>query len=639
MLHLQGRQEGDNITVMNIFYQFPEKDEKTGKRYEDYATVIYKDNNTGKKYHETIYEPQYTYYLLKPEYQVEDYNRHFIEIDKTIPITCKYREITKSIAEKTGNMDLYKENMQYGNYKANKLFFTHPRVFSADMPILNFMRAEFNDTYQNPVCPITMAFIDTEADIINASSDDVIIGECPTVMVSMYFTGTNTMYSFIMRDSNNPQIAQLEHNMKTDFKKYKKMFRDTVEYGLGSKDKVEKYGLKNAKLSVGFFDTEAETLVAFFETLKKLSPDFVMAWNMSYDMPQMMARLKYNGVDIRQVICDKDFENKFCNYFVDHRNINEPQERCDFANFASYSTYLDQMILYASRRKGQSAVESFSLDTIGSHECNVRKLDYHDITTNIAKFPYLDFERFWLYNTMDVIVQVCIEAQTGDLKYVFNNVIEMNTPYQKIFRQTVYLAAKGADFYKHHEGVIMGDNINKFGEKPEEKFAGAFVADPTLISNKNKLKANGKYINKFNNGNDFDYKRLYPSLLQEFNMAPNTQVGKIIINKSPYQDIPDLKIDAGGTFTENLASHNFIEFCHRWLHMANLEMVLEDMHEFFTKYKTPSYKGQGNLIYDKKRLTVMTIHDPKMPLMFTKAQIPDWVLQEVENVRNSIKLV
>ena len=639
MLKLHGRNPEDNLTVMNIFYKFPEKDEKTGRRREDYATVIYKDNDNGKKYHETIYSPEYTYYLAKPEYQVEDYNRHFIEIEKTDPITCKYREITKSIAEYTGNMDLYKENMQYGNFKANRLFFAHPRVFSADMPILNFMRAEFNDTYQNPVCPITMAFIDTEADIINASSDDVIIGECPTVMVSMYYTGTNTMYSFIMRDSNNPQIAELENHMKENFSEYKKKFKDMIEYSLGSKEKVEKYGLDKANLSVGFFDTEAETLVEFFATLKKLSPDFVMAWNMSYDMPQMMARLSYNGIDLGKTICDEDFENKFCNYFVDHRNVNEPEERCDFAEIASYSTYLDQMILYASRRKGQSAVESFSLDTIGGHECNVRKLDYHDITTNIAKFPYLDFERFWLYNTMDVIVQVCIEAQTGDLKYVFNNVIEMNTPYQKIFRQTVYLAAKGADFYKHHEGVIMGDNINKFGEKPDEKFAGAFVADPTLISNKNKLKANGKYINKFNNGNDFDYKRLYPSLLQEFNMAPNTQVGKIIIDNSPYKDIPELKIDAGGTFTENLASHNFIEFCHRWLHMANLEMVLEDVHEFFTKYKTPSYKGQGNLIYDKKRLTVMTIHDPKMPLMFTKAQIPDWVLQEVENVRNSIKLV
>ena len=163
------------------------------------------------------------------------------------------------------------------------------------------------------------------------------------------------------------------------------------------------------------------------------------------------------------VICDKEFDPKFCSYYVDEKNINMLEERCDFADISSYTTYLDQMILYISRRKGQHATDSYSLDTIGGYECGVKKLDYHDITTNIAKFPYLDFKRFWLYNMIDVIVQVCLEAQTGDLKYVFNNVIEMNTPYQKIFRQTVYLAAKGADFYKNHEGVIMGENVNKFG--------------------------------------------------------------------------------------------------------------------------------------------------------------------------------
>lgn len=121
-------------------------------------------------------------------------------------------------------------------------------------------------------------------------------------------------------------------------------------------------------------------------------------------------------------------------------------------------------------------------------------------------------------------------------------------------------------------------------------------------------------------------------------MAPNTQVGKIIINKSPYQDIPDLKIDAGGTFTENLASHNFIEFCHRWLHMANLEMALEDVQEFFTKYRTPSYKGEGNLPYDKRK-AVVKFEDPHMAVAFTESKIPDWVLQEVDKVRSSIKLI
>ena len=107
MLELQRFSPGANITLMNVFYAFPKKNEKTGKREKDYVTLIYKDNDTGIKYHETIYEPEYTYYLLKPEYQTPTFNMHFIEREKVDPVTCPYNSITRSIAEKTGNLDIF----------------------------------------------------------------------------------------------------------------------------------------------------------------------------------------------------------------------------------------------------------------------------------------------------------------------------------------------------------------------------------------------------------------------------------------------------------------------------------------------------------------------------------------------------
>ena len=221
---------------------------------------------------------------------------------------------------------------------------------------------------------------------------------------------------------------------------------------------------------------------------------------------------------------------------------------------------------------------------------------------------------------------------------MFNNAIEMNTPYQKIWRQTVYLATKGADFYKNHEGVILGENVNKFGEPPTEKFPGAFVADPNLISNKNKMLANGKYINKFNNTNDFDYKRLYPSLLQEFNMAPHTQVGKIEPTEIGYKDPEYLKMEPGGTFTENLASFNYIEFGQRWFGLAGIEEMLGDIQEYFTMYRTPMFKGPGELPYDKQAKVVAYFPDKTTPVVFCNRPIPDWVEKEVDRHRASLKI-
>jgi hypothetical protein len=50
------------------------------------------------------------------------------------------------------------------------------------------------------------------------------------------------------------------------------------------------------------------------------------------------------------------------------------------------------LIQFASRRKGQSAFASFSLDYIGGSIAHTKKLDYKDITTDLGELPYLDFK-------------------------------------------------------------------------------------------------------------------------------------------------------------------------------------------------------------------------------------------------------
>lgn len=616
-----GYPEGSNLTIMNVFYTRPIRNEETGKYDKDYLVIIFKNNDTGKKEIRIDVEPEYTWYLLKKEYQTE-HNLAFIEKDKVEPITCKYKDIKLSIAKETGNEDLYKQNMYSGNFRLNDAFFAHPRSFAADMNILNYTRSRFSEIYKNPVIPIDIFFFDIESDIIDSISDNVTIGECPVNAITGYYSKTNTLYNFVLRNKRNKQIQELEDDMKKDFKKYKEKVRSFIEYDLGSKEKVNKYKLDNVELSVGFFDDELSLILEFFKLVHSLSPDIVTAYNISYDLPSLIERLKANGVDPRDVICDQDIppQYRFCEYILDEKNLNNLEERGDFANISARSTYLDQMITYASRRKGQSAIESNKLDYVGTLECGVRKLDYHEITTDIGKLPYLNFYIFWLYNIIDVVVQVCIEAQTDDLKYVFNNVIEMNTPFQKIFRQTNYLGTKAVEFYKHHEGVIIGNNINRFGKKPEEKFSGAFVADPTKISDKNKVRINGQPIYKYNNGNDFDYKRLYPSLMQEFNMATNTQVGKIFIDNPPYKDPEYLKLSPGGTFTENLASYNYIEFCHRWLGMMDVEEILQEIPKM-------------NLSSNKKQ--VIDLINPNK-IVSIDIPIPNWVKDEVDKIRKEL---
>ena len=201
-------------------------------------------------------------------------------------------------------------------------------------------------------------------------------------------------------------------------------------------------------------------LVALFHLINATKPDFVLALNMAFDIPYIIERLKILGVDPASVLCHPDFEIKECYYYIDTRNDSDLAERGDYAKISSYSVYLDQMIHFASRRKGQSAFKRFNLDTIGQTVAKVKKLDYSHITKNIAELPWKDYKIFIMYNIVDTIVQKCIEVKTDDIGYVFGKASINCIRYEKCHRNTLYLKDRGTiEFYQDND-MIIGNNVN-----------------------------------------------------------------------------------------------------------------------------------------------------------------------------------
>ena len=44
-----GYPRGSNLTIMNVFYQRPTRNEATGRFDRDFVIIIFKNNETGKK--------------------------------------------------------------------------------------------------------------------------------------------------------------------------------------------------------------------------------------------------------------------------------------------------------------------------------------------------------------------------------------------------------------------------------------------------------------------------------------------------------------------------------------------------------------------------------------------------------------
>jgi hypothetical protein len=194
---------------------------------------------------------------------------------------------------------------------------------------------------------------------------------------------------------------------------------------------------------------------------------------------------------------------------------------------------------------------------------------------------------------MDTMVQACIEACTGDIDYIFAKCNDNNTRYSKGHRQTVFLYTKGAKEFWNNDGVVIGNNINKFNEKPTTKFPGAFVADPIKAGSKAKLKIYGNPISVYDNLDDWDYASLYPSVMREYNMAPNTQIGLIVISEQVNPAIEnrfnDDKWTRAAQFIEDFHSHDWLEIAARWFGFPDYTTLYKIIENLFTYEINPTY--------------------------------------------------
>lgn len=591
-LLMPGYPKGSNITVMNTSYIARHKNEED-KYDPDYIAILFMDNETGAKYTHIIYEPLYTFYVLKDECQVS-HNLFFAEKEKTIPVTCKYSDILRAIAQVTGRMDEYKANIDNGNYQENRKLQADPRVLFSDTNIEHYYRFLFNLSYKNEkIATIAKGFMDIETDIRYSNSEFPEPGEVPINAFAYLDERTNTVYQLLYNDKNNPLVEQYKQSIIPEH--IEDQLRDFVIESVGGPIKAAKFGVDKLRYRILFFDDELEMIKIMFRIVHKLIPDFIEYWNMAFDMRYIIVRIENLGAEPIDVICDNRIQQQFLRYYIDERNINNYEERGDFFQGSTFTIWTDQMIHFASRRKGRGRYQSFKLDAIGEVVAGVKKLDYSHITSNLGDLPYLDFKTFSFYNVMDVIVQKCIESVTKDLDYVFTKCLVNNTNYAKCHRQSVYLANRFAkEFYDM--GYIIGNNKNLWNEKPNTKFPGAMVGDPLHNDPNITIKINDRPTLLINNTVDFDYSSLYPSIILEFNIAPNTQIGKVIIEdpNDPTRafstnEHPDMyssddsvaKYSRGGEFLENYMCDCPMEFGKRWMGLGDINDVIKDLEEFY----------------------------------------------------------
>jgi len=323
-------------------------------------------------------------------------------------------------------------------------------------------------------------------------------------------------------------------------------------------------------VDISFYNTEEETIEAFFNKVHVIDPDTISGWNFGFDVKTLMNRLIYlygkghHGYEtMLETVCDKkyfyiknkDNEDIYLTPFAYYKQNNKLPyvDRMDEFNVLDGTVWIDNMLLYANIRKTQGVKESYSLDAVSNDELGSEKLDYSGYT--IKNFPWNNFEMFVKYNIFDVVLLKALEDKNLDIDMLQKLSEVTNTRKYKVFKKTISLKnfvskfaqeqgfvisnnknaryGDDSDYYAaqflNTKSVIENENSYKTAFEKKDNF-GAYVGDPNLNDNCGVNDSSGhpsKFI--YENVFDEDFSSLYPSIIRAYNLDKNTQVGKFFL--------------------------------------------------------------------------------------------------------------
>jgi DNA polymerase elongation subunit (family B) len=290
--------------------------------------------------------------------------------------------------------------------------------------------------------------------------------------------------------------------------------------------KIDKYivfGLKKDEYKVHlpnvkfvYCESELELLSKIIKLLQIQSPDIITGYNIRlFDIPYLIHRIeKLLGKNTSKKLSpwNKIFEKSI--YIKGKENV-----AYDILGISQLD-YLDLFKKFALNTFGQ--LENYRLDTVANVVLGERKLDYSEYSS-LDELYNNDYQKFIEYNVRDVSLVKNIDEQ---IRYID---IAMMLAYRA---GTNFIDTLGTisvwDSYIYKEllkkNIIVPPSKNAMGQQ----YAGAYVKEPIP----------GLYENVVS----FDLASLYPNIIVQYNMSPETLISGEQQTISNINDILEGKI-------------------------------------------------------------------------------------------------
>jgi len=312
---------------------------------------------------------------------------------------------------------------------------------------------------------------------------------------------------------------------------------------------------------------ENQLIMFFLEKWEETSPDIVTGWNIKYfDIPYLVSRI------------NRLMGENTAKRLSPWRRVNEKnstyskQDGISWKSFVNYElvgiSTLDYLELYKKFTYAQH--ESFSLNHISFVELGEKKLDYSEVES-LHQLYRTNFQKFIEYNIRDVELVDRIDAKMKLIDMALALAYDAKVNYEDVFSQV-----RMWDVLIHNElidrGVVVPQKVKTI---KSEQYAGAYVKDPIVGMHQWVV--------------SFDLNSLYPHLIMQYNISPETIVPGIKANIS-IDDLLNKEYQASSEYCMAANGHYF-----KRDKQGFLPAMMQRMYDDRSMYKKKMIEAQKEL--------------------------------------------
>lgn len=286
------------------------------------------------------------------------------------------------------------------------------------------------------------------------------------------------------------------------------------------------------------FKDEYNMLYTF---LHKFLPKFPMmtGWNfINYDWQYIVNRCKRLQIDLTEVAITGALDK------ADSRPL--------------HMGILDYMQLYDKYDRSVAVKESSSLDFVSGQVLDVSKIKY---TGSLQDLYRDNFTKFVYYNVVDSVLVYYIDRKLRSMEVLLTLATITKMPLYKAASPVAVteslIARKLVD-----SNMKIAVEFDKEDSKKETKYEGAFVKEPI--------------VGYYSGVSAFDFASLYPSIMRQFNISPDSYVEII-----PEREIESRRKDDSIIVCENGVVYKKED--------SMLKLILSDLYAQRKDYKKTSY--------------------------------------------------